>query len=373
MRYFHSKEFRSNTFAPKLEILNCMKKLIANKYTLEYAASHENIGPSSMLILNEAQQRGIRIEMISGEKGLFKLHYGDKTIFCNRSLTEFTSVIANEICIDKRLTSLILKKAGIKVPDQALAADPTINWRFFNKHKRVVIKPLNESLGRGVSVDVRTFAEMEKTIKKLKVSGDEDVLIEEYVEGEDLRILVINYKFTAAIHRTLPTVTGNGKSTILELIAILNTHKPSHNQIPFNYETKRCIRLSRYRENDILPTNLTIPIRKNTNEHTGGIPTDATNRVSSKLRKVAEKVARTIGTPVVGIDFLVSEIDGEKYSVIEANGRPGLDGHEPQPVVERFMDFLFPETIRLLNAPKEELNIPVFLPVLPISKIPLIV
>jgi len=33
--------------------------------------------------------------------------------------------------------------------------------------------------------------------------------------------------------------------------------------------------------------------------------------------------------------------------IIEANERPGLANHEPQPVAERFIDFLFPQTRRI--------------------------
>jgi hypothetical protein len=31
-----------------------------------------------------------------------------------------------------------------------------------------------------------------------------------------------------------------------------------------------------------------------------------------------------------------------EYNFIEANERPGLANHEPQPTAERFVDFLFP-------------------------------
>jgi D-alanine-D-alanine ligase-like ATP-grasp enzyme len=47
---------------------------------------------------------------------------------------------------------------------------------------------------------------------------------------------------------------------------------------------------------------------------------------------------------VTGLDFLVPAVDGPDYVFIEANERPGLANHEPQPVVERFVDLLFPET-----------------------------
>jgi hypothetical protein len=35
---------------------------------------------------------------------------------------------------------------------------------------------------------------------------------------------------------------------------------------------------------------------------------------------------------------------------IEANERPGLANHEPQPTAERFVDLLFPETSALPTA-----------------------
>jgi D-alanine-D-alanine ligase-like ATP-grasp enzyme len=53
-------------------------------------------------------------------------------------------------------------------------------------------------------------------------------------------------------------------------------------------------------------------------------------------------VARAIGIPVVGVDFIVKHPSGPDYMFIEANERPGLANHEPQPTAQRFMDLLFP-------------------------------
>jgi D-alanine-D-alanine ligase-like ATP-grasp enzyme len=62
------------------------------------------------------------------------------------------------------------------------------------------------------------------------------------------------------------------------------------------------------------------------------------------LRAVAETASKLLEIPVVGLDFIVPDLDGEAYAVIEANERPGLANHEPQPTVERFVDLLFPMT-----------------------------
>jgi len=47
---------------------------------------------------------------------------------------------------------------------------------------------------------------------------------------------------------------------------------------------------------------------------------------------------------VVGFDFIVPDVEGSDYAIIEANERPGLANHEPQPTAERFVDLLFPQT-----------------------------
>ncbi len=54
--------------------------------------------------------------------------------------------------------------------------------------------------------------------------------------------------------------------------------------------------------------------------------------------------SRRSDIPVTGIDLLVPAVDGPDYVFIEANERPGLANHEPQPTAERFIDFLFPST-----------------------------
>ncbi|MAN81394.1 MAG: N-acetylglutaminylglutamine synthetase, partial [Magnetovibrio sp.] len=62
------------------------------------------------------------------------------------------------------------------------------------------------------------------------------------------------------------------------------------------------------------------------------------------LRDAALAARQALGIPVVGFDFMVPRVDGPDYRIIEANERPGLANHEPQPTAQKFVDFLFPET-----------------------------
>ena len=57
---------------------------------------------------------------------------------------------------------------------------------------------------------------------------------------------------------------------------------------------------------------------------------------------MAVTAADAIGIPVTGIDLLVPDVTGTEYVFIEANERPGLANHEPQPTAQAFVDYLFP-------------------------------
>jgi len=85
-----------------------------------------------------------------------------------------------------------------------------------------------------------------------------------------------------------------------------------------------------------------IPVRKTANLHTGGTIHDVTGETHPVLIDAAIAAARAIEIPVTGIDLMVKSPREADYIFIEANERPGLANHEPQPTAERFVDLLFP-------------------------------
>ena len=63
-----------------------------------------------------------------------------------------------------------------------------------------------------------------------------------------------------------------------------------------------------------------------------------------EVSAAAEQASRALAIPVTGLDLLVPAVEGPDYVIIEANERPGLANHEPQPTAQRFIDLLFPST-----------------------------
>lgn len=301
----------------------------------------------AQIIVDEARRRGIGVEVIDARAGLFKLQYGGRAMRCRESLSELTSGVAMSCCDDKALTHRLLRKAGLQMPAQVFAGESAANEEFLKKHGAVVVKPLRGEQGRGIAVDLRTAEEVAEAVEQAR-HYCEDVILESYIEGQDLRLIVIDYQVVAAATRRPPEIVGTGRHDVAALIEAQSRRRASatggESRIPLDAETRRCLTQAGYGLDDMLPQGEKLVVRKTANLHTGGTIHDVTDILDPKLREAAEMAARVIGIPVVGFDFIVDRVDGPDYVIIEANERPGLANHEPAPTAQRFVDLLFPNS-----------------------------
>lgn len=306
-----------------------------------------DLNPYATIIVNEARRRGIGIEVIDAAAGYFALVLGARRIVCRESLSELTTAVAMSRCDDKAVTHRVLRRAGLRVPEQARVESLDQAEAFLSRLGRVVVKPARGEQGAGISVDVRDPKTLEHAIRSARRYCD-TVILEEFVEGEDLRIVVIDYRVVAAAIRKPAQVVGDGQLSIRELVAAQSRRRRAatggESAIPMDGETERCITLAGYAWDSILPEGEVLQVRKTANLHTGGTIHDVTEVLHPTLAADAVTAARALDIPVTGLDFIVPAVDGPEYVIIEANERPGLANHEPQPTAKRFVDLLFPLT-----------------------------
>ncbi|HET6604020.1 MAG TPA: N-acetylglutaminylglutamine synthetase [Xanthomonadaceae bacterium] len=312
----------------------------------------EGLNPYAQIIVDEARRRGIAAEIVDAEGGFFRLNWGGRSVLCRESLSELTSGVAVSICDDKAVTRRLVERAGLRVPAQIEAADPVGLRRFLAEHGAVVVKPARGEQGRGVTVGVTSVEGAEAAIELARRLCDR-VLVEQFVEGDDLRLVVIDYALVAAALRRPATVVGDGRTSVRELIERQSRRRAAatggESRIPLDGETRRCVSDAGYRLEDVPDAGVEIRVRRTANLHTGGTLHDVTDTVHPELAEAAVAIATAIGIPVVGIDFIVQSPARPDYVFIEANERPGLANHEPQPTAERFVDLLFARS----GAPRE--------------------
>jgi GNAT-family acetyltransferase (TIGR03103 family) len=307
----------------------------------------QDLNPYARLLVDEAIRRGIHAEVIDADNGYFRLTLGGRSIVCRESLSELTSAVAMSRCQDKRVTLKLLAGEGLAVPRQA-DADDEAGWHaLLAEVGTVVVKPVEGEQGKGISVDLRSVEDVRAAIERARQFCDR-VLVEQFCKGEDLRIVVIDHQVVAAAVRRPPEVVGDGRSTVRELIERQSRRRAAatggESRIPLDAEAARCIAAQGHDLDSVLLPDCRLQVRNTANLHTGGTIHDVTAELHPALREAAEKAARALDIPVTGLDFLVPAVDGPDYVIIEANERPGLANHEPQPTEERFIDLLFPRS-----------------------------
>jgi GNAT-family acetyltransferase (TIGR03103 family) len=310
-------------------------------------ARDENLNPYARIVVDEARRRGISFKVLDADGGLVQYSYGGREIVTRESLSELTNAVAMTRCDDKRLTRRLLTRAGLRIPRGREATGGPPDIELLDQVGELVVKPARGEQGQGITVGVTTPDDVEQAIGHARTFCP-DVLLEEFVDGDDLRVVVIDHEVVAAAIRRPAQITGTGSHTIIELIEETSARRAAatggESSIPVDERTHRAVRDAGYAMDDVLPAEHTLRVRRTANLHTGGTIHDVTDRLHPALAQASTTASQALDIPVVGLDLIVPDVEQGDYVIIEANERPGLANHEPQPTVERFVDLLFPQT-----------------------------
>ncbi|MGW4497144.1 N-acetylglutaminylglutamine synthetase [Micromonospora sp. NPDC004336] len=308
---------------------------------------YDQLNPYAKIVADEAMRRGIRVEVTDPAFGELRLSSGGRTVLTRESLSELTSAVAMSRCDDKRVTRRILAEAGLAVPRGRTATGDEGDAAFLAEVGRVVVKPARGEQGNGITVGVRTPEALAAAVE-LAARFCPDVLIEEMRAGEDLRVVVIDHEVVAAAVRRPASVTGDGVHDIAELIERQSRRRAAatggESTIPLDDMTRDVLAEAGHELHDVLPEGQVLAVRRTANLHTGGTIHDVTAELHPAIAEACVAASRALDIPVTGLDLLVPAPDGPEHVFIEANERPGLANHEPQPTAERFVDLLFPGT-----------------------------
>jgi GNAT-family acetyltransferase (TIGR03103 family) len=178
---------------------------------------YEKLNPYGRIIADEARRRGILVEILDAEFAILRLSHGGRVITMRESLSELTTAVAMTRCDDKRITRRSVSRADIRIPTGRMATFDERDRAFLAAQRELVVKPVRGEQGRGVSVGVTVPDELERALERAAAHCPE-VLLEQCVHGEDLRLVVIDHAVVAASIRRPARVVGTGRHTVEELI-----------------------------------------------------------------------------------------------------------------------------------------------------------
>ncbi|WP_456373710.1 hypothetical protein [Thiolapillus sp.] len=121
-------------------------------------------------------------------------------------------------CRSKEQARAIFAAHGIPHARGDIFFSPWRAWRFGKKHGfPLVIKPNVSGFSRGSHFPINSFPELWKAALMVKIWWPWSV-VEEYLQGRNYRILVGNGEIISVIRRYPPFVSGDGRSSISQLI-----------------------------------------------------------------------------------------------------------------------------------------------------------
>lgn len=316
------------------------------------------LGPSTQGLVNAAKERGVPYMRLN-EGSLVQLGYGSRQRRIWTAESDRTSAIGEAIAKDKELTRKLLYAAGIPVPEGAVVSNKEEAWETaLDIGVPVVVKPQCGNHGRGVSTNLYTQQEVEKAYE-IAYEEESTVIVEKFFEGADYRMLVIGNQLIAAARRDPAKVIGDGKSTIRQLVDIVNQdprrsdgHSTVMSHIPLDDVSMTVLAQQGLDVEDIPGPNQVVYIRRNANLSSGGTACDVTQLVHPQVAARVVEAAQMVGLDIAGIDVVAKDIsiplEEQNGGIVEVNAGPGLRMHiqpsegKGQPVCEAIVEMLFP-------------------------------
>jgi cyanophycin synthetase len=322
--------------------------------TLRRKIDRKYLGPSTAAIVGAADDRDIPAIRLLDDGNLVQLGYCAAMRRIWTAETDQTSAIAETISRDKDLTKELISSVGVPVPEGREVDSADDAWDAAEDiGVPVCVKPTDGNHGRGVFIDLTT---KEEVFKAYAIAVDEGsgVLVERSIPGIEHRLLVVGGKLVAANRSDLITITGDGKSTVEQLIESQVNTDPRrgttelHPLSLIRIDTAARIELERQGLTaDSVPAGgREVLIQRNANH-----AFDCTDEVHPETAELASLAARVVGLDISGVDLVCEDISkplaDQGGAIVEVNAGPSLLMHikpgigKPRPVGQAIVNNLF--------------------------------
>lgn len=304
---------------------------------------YENLELSTQMVIQEALDRNIKVEILDRDDNIIRLSKGNKVEYIKQATrTSLDSYIAPLIMENKEVTKIILRENGLRVPNGVAIKSKEEGIKKIESFwgRDLVIKPKSTNFGQGVVILKWKYA-IEDVIKAMEMAFtyDKSVLIEEFISGKEYRFFIVDEEVVAILHRVPANVSGDGKHTICELVEEKNKNPlrgkgyvTPLEKITLGQIEKEYLSYQGKMFDTVPAEGEIVYLRENSNISTGGDSIDFTDDIISEYKQIAVNSAKAIGAKICGADIIIHDINtkpSEKnYGIIELNYNPAIHIHD---------------------------------------------
>ncbi|HEX8742064.1 MAG TPA: hypothetical protein VF712_02925 [Thermoleophilaceae bacterium] len=284
-----------------------------------------------------------------------------------RQGTELDAEVTLELASHKGIVHRFLTGASIPVPEHRAFGyrDVRAGLEFLDRADGpCVVKPGSGSGGGwGLAGNVRTPAQLARAVMNASRYSP-DMLIERQVEGDLHRVLVLDGEVIDVVRRRSPTVEGDGRSTVGQLIAAENRRRldaRGHAGLwPLRVDHDCLFALEARGESlgSVPPSGAVVTVKHVTNENRlEDNETVPASEVGDGLREESRRAAELVGLRLAGLDVIATDVSRSLAesggAVLEVNGAPGLSHHYHVADRTQATRVAVPILEKLLSRPKD--------------------
>jgi D-alanine-D-alanine ligase-like ATP-grasp enzyme len=266
-------------------------------------------------------------------------------------ITSLDDALTQAIAADKPVVNRLLKDHGLPVPRSRVVRsdDVAAAWDFVASLSRAcVVKPARGTGGgTGITTGVTTRGALIPALARAGLHARE-VIVEEQLHGDTYRLLYLDGELLDALERRPPTLRGDGRSSIRQLIEeehrLLRERGVGLARSPFaiDDELKRTLRAAGLRLSSVPLEGELVTLRTVVSQNGRQYGATANDRLCPALVEAGARAAAVLGIRLAGVDLITADpalpLEDVGGAIIEVNTTPGLHYHysvtgEPTPVV----------------------------------------
>lgn len=343
--------------------IDCAEKALdqANeKYYL--LKGFEDLELSTQALIKACLKLGVKYEVLDRKDNFVRLTKDGRTEYVKQATKTSRDNCASILIMRNRnLTKQLLREHGIPTPRGDVYTDKSDALAEFAEHNQVpcVVKPNFVSFGRGISIFTKHPTEdMFERALDIAFERSSEVIVEEYIPGDDYRFLVIGNVVQAVSKRMPAFVVGDGVRPIRDLVIEKSNHplRGPDNKKPLSFigmgaEEALHLELHGMSFMTVPKAGEVVTLRQNSNVHSGGDAIDCTDIVHESYKKIALQAAQAVGAVFCGVDLITEDITSPAeesiFAVTALNFNPSIKIHcypsagQARPIGEAVVRFLF--------------------------------
>lgn len=284
-----------------------------------------------------ARQLGAQATDLS--RGFVELRLGENRTVVWNHWVPLDDVVTLKLTLDKPLVHQLLAAEGLPVPEYAFfnADDLTPALEFLARRDgSCVVKPTDLQGGTVTTSGIRTPADLRRArLRARRVS--QGLLIERQVPGDNYRLLFLDGQLLDVVRRHVPRVTGDGLSSVRELLAAENARRYRTNggaatwELIADLDTVFTLEQQGLKLGSVPAAGQSVIVKTVVNANGPEFNESARDQIGDALIADAARAATRLGVRLAGVDVITTDCQRPLADtggvILEVNATPGLHYH----------------------------------------------